>query len=159
MSNRAFQTVIAKIIFTGLTLCAHSISYGSLLSEAQTQQAKSPGMQMRTSEAQFNLLSGDIDVGQTELSGALPYRLQYRGVYRANLAGINELYDPYISTGGWTDNYNNYVRKVEATHKKGALFIVRLPGQSQDYSFYVDYATQVIWRIYTSNGLCCITPS
>lgn len=65
--------------------------------------AHSPGIQSCT--VGYDLMAGDITYGQSLISGALPYSLNYRAPLRQNLSSVQAFAQPESSTMGWTDNY------------------------------------------------------
>jgi RHS repeat-associated protein len=72
--------------------------------------AESPGIQSCT--AGYGLLAGDVGYSKTQIQGALPYTLGYRGGLRGNLSNALVMESQEESTSGWTDNYQSYVTTI-----------------------------------------------
>lgn len=69
--------------------------------------ARSPGIQSCT--AGYDLMSGDVSYGRSQILGALPYSLNYRAPLRQNLSAVQAFSQPEESSAGWTDNYQAHV--------------------------------------------------
>jgi RHS repeat-associated protein len=72
--------------------------------------AESPGIKSCT--AGYDLLAGDVGYSKTQIQGALPYTLGYRGGLRGNLSTALVMESQEESTSGWTDNYQSYVTTI-----------------------------------------------
>ncbi|MDP9804692.1 RHS repeat-associated core domain-containing protein [Acinetobacter calcoaceticus] len=69
--------------------------------------ARAPGIQSCTYG--YDLLSGDISYNKTQITGALPYNLNYRAPLRRNFSAAQTFFQPETSRVGWTDNYHSHV--------------------------------------------------
>jgi RHS repeat-associated protein len=88
--------------------------------------ARSPGIQSCT--AGYDLMSGDVSYGQAQISGALPYSLNYRAPLRQNLSATQAFSQPEESTSGWTDNYQAhvFVQNITAVTTEYAQYTAQL---------------------------------
>jgi RHS repeat-associated protein len=112
-------------------------------------------------------MEGDIRYSKQLIKGALPYTIQYRGQVRSNRWAAFSYLEPLQSTGGWTDNYSNYIAEsITATKENGLtlgtrMFVVKLPGVDQEFYFKrIEKPTPAQWdvgytytwtRVLTSN--------
>ena len=69
--------------------------------------AQSPGIQSCT--AGYDLMSGDVSHSQVQITGALPYSLDYRAPLRQNLSSVQAFGQIESKTSGWADNYQAHI--------------------------------------------------
>lgn len=142
------KKIITLIIGLFVQLC-YTISYaapttnGDAVSQAY---AVSNSLKIQEKIPGISLIGGQITHGQTLISGKLPYAISYVGSVRNSLSASNDYFDQFLTTGGWTDNYQNSVRFYSAgdtSNPKLGYYAIRLPGSRQD-----------IWLNNTNRTFC-----
>lgn len=101
-----------------------AVSQAYAISNALSTQEKIPGI---------SLIGGQITHSQPVISGKLPYVMSYVGSVRNSLSASNDYFDQYLTTGGWTDNYQNSIRFISYNNSPTVgYYAIRLPGSRQD---------------------------
>ncbi|WP_436897462.1 RHS repeat-associated core domain-containing protein [Acinetobacter gyllenbergii] len=142
------KKIIALIVGLFVQLC-YTISYASPTTngDAVSQAyAVSNSLKIQEKVPGISLIGGQITHGQTLISGKLPYAISYVGSVRNSLSASNDYFDQFLTTGGWTDNYQNSVRFYSAgdtSNPKLGYYAIRLPGSRQD-----------IWLNNTNRTFC-----
>ena len=106
-----------------------------------------------------NPLSREVVYQKTDITGPLPYTRIYQSALGENVNRALDMVLPLRSTGGWVDNYHNYIIvRDEGPRKNRLVARVRLPGDSED-SHYVgqmngdNITLKSFVRIYSPNPL------
>lgn len=132
-----------------------AVSQAYAMSQTLTTQEHVPGI---------SLIGGQITHSQPVIKGNLPYVMSYVGSVRNNLSASNDYFDQYLTTGGWTDNYQNSVRFIQTGTAGIGVYIIRLPGSRQDVWLRNDspstcngnvlraFSSDVLGRISYDNG-------
>ena len=113
------------------------VFYSSLLhaepNSVPQAYALSDSLKLQENVPGINLIGGQITHSQALISGKLPYVMSYLGSVRNNLSASNDYFDQFLTTGGWTDNYQNSVRfySYGGSATQG-YYAIRLPGSRQD---------------------------
>ncbi len=102
-------------VFLALTMLLHIFAIPTAWADPDVvaqnyAAAQAPNIQSNTSG--YNLLAGDVGYSKTQIQGALPYTLSYRGVLRGNMSAAQVMESQENSTSGWTDNYQGYVTTI-----------------------------------------------
>jgi len=142
------KKIIAYIMGVFVLMCytlAHSASTtnGDAVSQAY---AVSNSLKIQENVPGISLIGGQITHSQNLISGKLPYSISYVGSVRNSLSASNDYFDQFLTTGGWTDNYQNSVRFFsmnDAAHPTYGYYAIRLPGSRQD-----------IWLHNTTRSFC-----
>ena len=142
------KKIIAYIMGVFVLMCytlAHSASTtnGDAVSQAY---AVSNSLKIQENVPGISLIGGQITHSQNLISGKLPYSISYVGSVRNSLSASNDYFDQFLTTGGWTDNYQNSVRFFsmnDAAHPTYGYYAIRLPGSRQD-----------IWLHNTNRSFC-----
>lgn len=108
---------------------AASTPNGDAVSQAY---AMSQTLQTQEHVPGISLIGGQITHSQPVIKGNLPYVMSYVGSVRNSLSASNDYFDQYLTTGGWTDNYQNSVRFIQTDAVGIGVYIIRLPGSRQD---------------------------
>ncbi len=96
-----------------------------------------------------DLLSDEATYDKTDITGPLPYSRHYETTLANNQNRHNDMTHGQKSTGGWTDNYHNYVFVEDAGDGRNALLRLRLPGDKDDTYYVLDKKTGVVKRIFS----------
>ncbi|EPL7759565.1 TPA: RHS repeat-associated core domain-containing protein [Acinetobacter baumannii] len=137
---------------------AHSASTtnGDAVSQAY---AVSNSLKIQENVPGISLIGGQITHSQNLISGKLPYSISYVGSVRNSLSASNDYFDQFLTTGGWTDNYQNSVRFFsmnDAAHPTYGYYAIRLPGSRQDiwlHNINRSFCSGGVMRAYSSDVL------
>lgn len=94
--------------------------------------AMSQTLQTQENVHGVSLIGGQITHSQPVIKGNLPYVISYVGSVRNSLSASNDYFDQYLTTGGWTDNFQNSVRFFRTGAAGIGFYAIRLPGSRQD---------------------------
>ncbi|CAM4132194.1 hypothetical protein F901_03000 [Acinetobacter dispersus] len=104
--------------------------------------ARSPGIQSCTFG--YDLLAGDVSFNKTQITGALPYSLNYNAPLRQNLSAAKLFMQPEKSILGWSDNYQSYfiVQDISyqfKTYKRRSKYVSGVPGMvAENYDLILE---------------------
>lgn len=129
--NRIIKLIIGFLVSIFTTLAsAASTPNGDAVSQAY---ALSKTVQTSEHVPGISLLGGQILHNQPVLSGRLPYVMSYVGSVRNSLSASNDYFDQFLTTGGWTDNYQNSVRFYSYNNSSTiGYYAIRVPGSRED---------------------------
>ncbi|MDC4669052.1 RHS repeat protein [Acinetobacter baumannii] len=155
------KKIIAYIMGVFVLMCytlAHSASTtnGDAVSQAY---AVSNSLKIQENVPGISLIGGQITHSQNLISGKLPYSISYVGSVRNSLSASNDYFDQFLTTGGWTDNYQNSVRFFsmnDAAHPTYGYYAIRLPGSRQDiwlHNINRSFCSGGVMRAYSSDVL------
>ncbi|MDS7928645.1 RHS repeat-associated core domain-containing protein [Acinetobacter sp. V102_4] len=99
--------------------------------------ARAPGIQSCTYG--YDLLSGDISYNKTQITGALPYNLNYRAPLRRNFSAAQTFFQPETSRVGWTDNYHSHVIVQNITEQEKQYKLKDSPTADPNTRFAESY--------------------
>ncbi|MEY2862751.1 MAG: hypothetical protein RLY58_458, partial [Pseudomonadota bacterium] len=151
-----FSSYLINSVFllaTSLTYAAptpngDAVSQSYVASESLQTQEHVPGI---------SLLGGQITHNQPVISGRLPYVMSYVGSVRNSISASNDYFDQFLTTGGWTDNYQNSIRFIKSNadvnNTNIGYYIVRLPGSTRDIWLRNTDALCPLTRGYSSDAL------
>ena len=127
--NRLLTGLLISIFTTSIyaapTPNGDAVSQSYAMSQTLQTQENVPGI---------SLLGGQITHSQPVIKGNLPYVMSYVGSVRNSLSASNDYFDQYLTTGGWTDNYQNSIRFYQSKGYAAGygVYAIRLPGSRQD---------------------------
>ncbi|MBP2605693.1 RHS repeat-associated core domain-containing protein [Acinetobacter calcoaceticus] len=99
--------------------------------------ARAPGIQSCTYG--YDLLSGDISYNKTQITGALPYNLNYKAPLRRNFSAAQTFFQPETSRVGWTDNYQSHVVVQNVTKQEKQYKLKASPTGDPNTRFAESY--------------------